>query len=648
MSHRKSFIKYFHASILIALLNLFFLSQVQAQSNEQEFVEPTILAPPFSESTFIPRWQLFREEEAGSEAEIAAFESLKTIAFELGLTDLPAHSLVLLQESLLAEEEENHVRAAQLLTWSVELSPHSPSREFSLTKRALQNSIFNVTEYSGHLRKGYRELWETLAGRAALEALWRASLLRFIAIFSAMLAFVLFIRHSGQAVFDLRLLSGRTLSLIQARWLLGVLALTPALIFFSPILAIFVFLAIISPYFSWLERGIVFVLLFLLIFAPPLARNASRAQAIESSMGQMITSALTSPCDHRCQERLRNVIEQENNQNASLALAWVLFRQEGIRNAEEIRSLTPIDSEELGVSSSAQTLLGNVCFVENNFNLAIEHYEQALVHAQTPQQHGAATLNLYRAYDQVGNAEQAQSNLLLATQSHLPIVDRFRIYNGQTQNRVLMFSPLPTDSAYTAELNSVDPEVAQTMLHARLAPFFGEFHPLLFLRSIYFLIFLVFIGIFPYHFRISSDRCSSCATPTSKKIFEKAHAMRLCVMCYQLRTISGQLTYHQRVARETRVERWRARSSAFKVFSNVIAPGLGFMLSGWTLIGMSFGFFFAVGITLLLTQTRILAIPYALSNTQVVYGIHRIGGAIFFITWLVSSIAGYLASKEDI
>ena len=586
---------------------------------------PDALRPPAVElASLDTRWRILRRAEAGSTAETAAMQALQRTAIELGLSELPAHSLVLLQEADAALRAGDVGRAETLKTWAHDLSPRSAQPAFFDARVAWEARPYDVARIAGHLTQAYRELSGSLSGAAALGILARLAFAEVLVGLSLLFVLLLLLRHSASIALDLRLLAGRTLTLPQGQALL-VLCLLATWLFTSSLFALLaVGIALTAFHVGLKERVLLALAVGALVAVPLLAHDYARLVAANELSNSRIVSAIVAPCDARCDEQLRR-LEAQGRGNASLALAWVSYRR-GTRSgrAEALAHLDALNASPAAavpaVRSSATSLRANVAFAQADWASADMLYRAAFDTAESPAQRAAALFGLYRAQLASGQRELAADTLNLAMRADDRVVARHLDPESTTQNAVLPTSPLPASAVMARGLGDSDTDLVDDASGELLEGWFGAV-PASFTPPIAGALALCLLlgGLLKRRHRVAA-RCTRCGSPTHRAILADAYDRGVCALCYPLITGAGMLTFAQRRAREYRIDRWATRTQLGGWVADLLVPGAGHFCQGRTLLALPCLALAVAAVVLVTLDTTPLSVPYALGSDRLFTG----------------------------
>lgn len=604
-----------------------------------------VSAPAVQLSDLDRRWEQFTSAEDGSAEELLALDNVERTMLELGVRNLPAHALVLLQSADEALTVDNPVRAERLQEFAERLAPESPQPAFFKAKLEWTMSPANAGPVYISLRTAYASMSSSLAGTAAVSILWRVIAARSIMLFSLLLALALALRYLAPLAMDVRLLSQRTLTLAQGRSLVLLLVAGGSLVFWSPFLAVMATLVATSISLRWSERLFALATVVGLSFLPRLAVDNARLIAVNEFEASRSIMAITAPCDERCLNALERRVEEDPH--AALALATVLYRRGGSQNVA--RSVQLIEALDVSQSAEASllTLRGNLAFVAGEIVEADALYGEAERVAVTNGQRAAAALNQYRVNSAQGRTTAASRSLERAIAADEPMVEPHIAYDADSQNVVLAIAPIPAAS-FVEELlrGSSDPTV-QAAATEMLSPWYGAVSPRLtiFLSAV--VATLLIVGVFFYVRRVGSKRCERCGHPTSRSILAEAYVKRVCVLCYQLGAMPAALTFEQRRARESRIVRWDRLTSVGAPALDLVCPGVGHVAQGRSWLG---GFLLALSVlafSLWTADATPLSIPYSLGEGDLFDGRTQAAILLFMIAFVFANLTRLLLRRSS-
>lgn len=607
-------------------------------------------APAVELSSLDTRWRIMRRAEPGSADEAAAMQSLQRTAIELGLTELPAHSLVLLQEADAANQSGDVGRAETLKTWAEELSPLSAQPAFFDARVSWETRPYDVARIVGHLGRAYRSMHGSLAGATAIGMIWRRAAVEAIAGFSLLLIVLLLIRYAAPIALDVRVRTGRAITLAQGHTLIVLVALTTSLVWNSPFALVCVGVALAAFHAGWLERALLALVVAGLVGIPMLAHDYALLVSANESSNSRVVAAIVAPCDARCVGQLDR-LEQQGNANATLALAWVSYRR-GTRSAhaDALARLDVVDASEAvqvsALRSSAAALRGNIAFSQGDSLSAETHYRTAHEHAATATQRAAALLGVYRAQLSLGQRDVASDTLNLALRADDRLVQRHLEATSRTQNAVLAVSPLPASVLTTRALSEGDSRLADDATEELLSAWYGAVAVRYTVPIAGGLAFLLLLGALAKRQHWVARRCTRCGSPTHRWILADAYDRALCALCYPLIAAAGRLTYAQRRAREYRIQRWGTKTRIGAWVADVLVPGAGHFCEGRTALGLLPLLLGTATVLLALLDTTPLSIPYALGSDRLFTGQLPLAILTAMVAWGIALLARIFAGDK--
>ena len=597
------------------------------------------------------RWAQFQSSGDGTERERETLADFHETMLELGLLEMPAHALVLMQQAAAAESSGDRARADQLTDWAEQLAPGSPQPHFFRARQAFNDSRFGLGAVTSHVRAGYRELRTTRAGTAAVGRQWRGIVVVGGLLFSLLFALALAARHGTAVAHDLRLALVKTLTRGQSTALVALLIAAPPLLLWSPLAFIISTLLVCALHMTIRERLVGLLVLALCAAAPILTADEARLIAASDDNASLIVDAVVGPCNQRCVELLELAGERDGRAEASLVLAWNDYKRgtpDRLRRAAEL-----VGGLELkgGVHSSGQVLLGNIAYAEGDFDEADARYREAYDHADNATQRAVAHYALSRVHSAENRPELEQTALLAARAEDGAFVSNYIDYIGRSQNRLLPISPIPPEALSTSGSEERQQETAEGAARQLLRPWFGSIPPSVAPTTAGAAAFLLLVGIAGRRMRLVSRRCTRCATPVSRWVLDQAFRSALCILCFQLERAARHLRREQRGARRERIERWREAAPKLTLAANLLAPGAGLMIAGWTMTGAFFSAVYASALAILLAESVADATPYTLPESALFDG--RIAAAVgllaisFAVTARLSFRAGTPREPTD-
>ena len=321
-----------------------------------------IEAPAITLAALDARWEIYRDSAPASDQESQNFESLRNTVRELGMLSLPAHSLVLLQEADEAVQNGDAARAEALREMAASLSPESAQPDYLRARIVFEDAPWNGAQLTSELQRAYFSFYATPSGRLAINMQLRALALTVGILFALLFSVTVLFRHGGLLAHDLRILARKAITIPQARVLVGLLAVAPALVLWSPVTLVLAALLLSAAYMDWGERLVSLCVVAFLVVAPTLTEQYARFVAATEQGTAVVAGAIQSPCDERCRTQLQARIRYRSDDLAALALSWVEYRSGAPE--DHATALSRLQGRELSgaMLSSAELLRGNIAF----------------------------------------------------------------------------------------------------------------------------------------------------------------------------------------------------------------------------------------------------------------------------------------------
>ena len=593
------------------------------------------------------RWSQFQASTDGSEREQETLEDFHETMLEIGILQLPAHALVLMQQAAAASSNGDDARAAQLADWAEQLAPGSPQPHFFRARQTFDESSLGLGEVFAHVGAGYDQLATTRAGSAAVGRQWRRIVVRGGLLFSLLFAFALAIRHGTAVAHDLRLALVKTLTLGQATALVALLLGAAPLLFWSP------FAFVVSAFFvcvlhlSIRERLVSMVVLALCVAAPVLTADEARLIAASDDSAALIVNSVVGPCNERCAHLLELAGERDGRSEAALVRAWNEYKRgapDRLRRASEL-----VEGLEFGpgVASSAEVLRGNIAYAGADLDAAEAHYREAHAQAMNATQRAVAHYALYRVHSQADRPELEEAALLAARAEDDAFVANYIDYSGRSQNRLLPISPIPPEALVGGRSADRETEIAEGAARELLRPWFGSISPTVTAPIAGAVAFLLLVGLAARRLNLVSKRCQRCATPVSRWVLDQAFRQSLCILCFQLEKASKYLRREQREARRERIARWSEAAPKLTLAANVLSPGGGLLIAGWTITGTLFTMLYSAALALLVTESVVDATPYTLPETSLFDGMIAVAAMLLAIAYLATALLSFKAGTPN-
>jgi hypothetical protein len=602
----------------------------------------TISAPRVDFPVLDRRWAQFQAATGGSEGEREKLTDFHETALELGLLELPAHALVLMQQAAAADEAGDRARAEVLTDWAEMLSPSSPQPDFFRARQTFFDSPWALGDVFSHVRDGYEELGTTPTGRAAVGRQWRGVVVRGGLIFSLLFGLFIALRHGTALAHDLRIALVKTLTLGQSTALVALLLGAAPLLFWSPFAFVVSAFFVCALHMNLRERLVGALVLALCASAPILTAQEARLVAESQNNNSRIVNAIVSPCNERCSQLLEVALERDGRQEAALVTAWNEYKRgtpDRLRRASEM-----LEGLELsrGARASAEVLLGNIQFVEGDLEGAEEHYLEAHGLASNSTQRAVAHYALYRLHSAADRSRMQESSLLSARAEDADFVANYIDYTGRSQNRVLPICPIPPESLQTST-DSGSQVLADAAANELLKGWYGAIPVSVTLPIVFLILFLLVIGVMANRMRLVSRRCGRCATPVSRWVLDQAFRESLCILCFQLDHASAHLRREQRDARQARIDRWAEAVPKLVLATNLLAPGGGLVMAGWTLTGSFFAAIYSAALAVLVADTIVDATPYTLPESSLFDGRVAVAAIVLGFVYLATGLLSFKA-----
>lgn len=611
-------------------------------SSARDGIQPPSIQPAALDA----RWHILREAPAGTEQEERAFEALRTTALELGITSLPAHSLVLLQQADEALSRGDTARAMLLRDRAALLDPDSAQPAFFDARVAWMTSPWNAPRILRALGGAYVKMNASIAGRHALASQWRQFAGLALVVLSFLVCTLLMFRHGGRLAYDVRLAALRAPSLPQARALVALVIIAPALVLWSPFVFAVTCAVLVAVYLTLPERVIATILMAGLCALPGLA--SQYASAIESADGDDVRAlpAGRQPCDVRCERELARIIERSDNAVAALSLAWVDYRRGTVEGRARASERLASRSFTGALESSAETLRGNIAVLAGDPDTAQRAYERAAASAASQEQAAAAWYNLFRLHTLHSRTDAAAQAIRNAYDAGGSSIDPWVNYEGRSQNLVLMSSPIPPSVGLHVAPAPENRWLIDGAVDELMAPWLGAVPVETSLTVAAGAAAWLVLSWLVARSRVVAIRCTRCTTPISRFVYEPAWEARLCVLCYQARTVPGELTREQLVAREQRVDDWRALSRRASVIAAFIMPGAAQIVAGRVASGFLLLTTFALGVGLFIVDPTPMAVPYSLGTDRLFDGRLQLAATLIAVSFLGSLVLVALDARR--
>ena len=621
---------------------------VGAPSSAHAEERPSLVSAPRVDFTVLDRrWAQFQSAGAGTERERDTLADFHETMLEIGLLELPAHALILMQQAAAAEGAGNRARAEELTDWAQQLAPGSPQPHFFRARQAFDDSPIALGAVSRHVRAGYRELGTTRAGSAAVGRQWRGIVVLGGLLFSLFFALALALRHGTAVAHDLRLALVKTLTLGQSTTLVALLIVAAPLLLWSPLAFILSTLVVCALHLTIRERVVGLLVLGLCAAAPILTEDEARLIAASDDSAALIVNAVVGPCNDRCDQLLKLAEERDGRDEAALVRAWNEYKRgtpDRLQRATEL--LEGLDLQG-GVLSSAEVLLGNIAYADGDLEAAGEHYREAHANAVNATQRAVAHYALSRVHSAAERPELEQQSILASRAEDGEFVANYIEYIGRSQNRLLPVSPIPPEVLNTARSAERQQRTAEAAARELLRPWFGSIPPVVAQTIAGAVACLLLIGIAGRRMRLVSRRCTRCATPVSRWVLDQAFLSSLCILCFQLERAATHLRREQREVRRERIERWSEAAPKLTLAANLLAPGAGLLIAGWTVTGALFAAIYGSAIAILLADSVADATPYTLPGSALFDGRSAAAAVLLAIAFIGTAFLSFKAGTPN-
>ncbi|HYH06673.1 MAG TPA: tetratricopeptide repeat protein [Thermoanaerobaculia bacterium] len=523
---------------------------------------------------------------------------------------------------------------AELVTWAnqtaAKLDPESPAVAFSEADRLSRAGNWGAA-IPGALRGFLRVFGDyrtNLLSRADLLIVAAAA----IVLTAILLAIALFIRYGRSMAHDFREMLSTRFSGGSVSVLAFALLFLPLFFWLGPMWLLFYWFAIFFPYANVVERVATVVLLLLVALLPiALDRTAARVAAVESPI---VMAALSSENQEYQPEALRRLQELVAVVPDHATLQLLMGNMQAFEGNEEQATQHYRRAIELRPRyAGAHVNLGNLLFLNNEFQAALTEYETA---QKADPKLAIAFYNASVASGETYKFDQQARMLELARKANQGLIERA---TRNAPQKIVMYSPA------VSEAWVVNDEVSQRPAARALFGNYAVFDPA---RSaanpvtIGAILSLLFALLFWLKRRKSglANACIKCGRTFCSRCKSARESSTYCTQCihiYLKRDGVSLDTKRKKLEEVTDHQVGMTRRN--RLFATFL-PGAAQMLEGRTIAGIIGTFLFALFVAVAVLVGRLApALGPAADVAQLVVRAGAI--AIAVIIWLTLSLPVY-------
>lgn len=569
---------------------------------------PIVEIPRANEARLGEAWRDMLDASEGSTSETSAWERVRASAAELGLRQMPAHAFTLLVQAEEAGARGDLARARLLLDRAEVLGPDLARVAFADARLSWREQPWNLVRVLQNMREGWTRMAADPWGEAALHALGGRMLLELLSWILVALPWVWWLGRRRHAAMDLRTLTRGWWWPRQSSVVLGLLLITPTVLFWSPVLLLPAATILFIGQLRLGERILAAILIAGIPLAWPIAASIGEQARQTLDADPLMVRSVIEPCDSTCLQRLSRAEERDAELASTwrLVRAWVVFRDgtpEARRRAANLIEDLEVPPE---ARASLETLRGHFAYIQGDAASAEEHYRRALEAVTSTTDEAALLVNLFRVALLQERRDEA-TDLVAEVQLLSPMLTLLHLQEAShTQNRLL--AAVPPEVIRRTEGQRL--QATPSMAPAEIAPLFGRLspdHALVWAGAGWLALML---GVPLRRRRISAEPCMTCGAPTSRALSEEPWRARRCLRCYGLENFPTRLDPDVRDAREAAVRRYQDLRPTFRLILAIFLPGFPQMAVGQIIRGFLPFLLMMTVLVLLGTSAHELDLPH--------------------------------------
>jgi len=522
-----------------------------------------------------------RLEQRDFELARQALERFVALKEELGLENVPLHSLALVRESDRHRARGDAAAAEECLRVALRLSPALPGLHLEQAWRAFRDAPWSLGAVIGPLLDGAAAAWRDPFTRNRWLSNGLLGLLLGLALAVAVFTVAQAARYLRLFLHDFHHLFPAGAARIQTGLLALILLLLPLFLRVGPLPILLGWLAMAWIYQSRRERVVSLLALALLAAAPfGLERSVAGLERPRSELADVL-AVERGPAPEASLQRLKMALEARPEDPSLLVTLGGHHKRMGdLPRARELlsRALAARPSSEVVLNN-----LANVLFLQGEVTAALEHYLRAT--AQRPDL-VAGYFNMSRAYFHTLQLDKGKAARQQAI--HLD-ADLTRSLNQRAETGAanLVLADLPVPEAWLESLGGwLPPERLEKARLLLWRSYTGTATPLagwLWLGGgllCFGLLTLARGRLFVTH------GCVRCGRPVCRRCEVELRDDSLCGQCFHAFVRKDKVDARARISKEIQVRQHRARLETLARALSFVAPGVGQLLKERTLRGV--------------------------------------------------------------
>lgn len=525
------------------------------------------------------QWQLFKRVAADGQAGIDELAALESDGRSLGYINQPAKAMAVAE---LANHQKDVDVGHKMFRSAKYLAPDLPYVHFAHARFAFERDPGAFHHWAVSYLDGMSRAFQW----PDTSIPWALKLVAFFALafFVSGLFFAVgqTIRQTSIVTYDAARFMPAGFSSNQTVVLLLALIVVPGLLLRSPMISLFILLALLSITQRLRER-----LVTLLVFAgfallPQLDHLLEDLAAYSGSTTQVLAQAQYVHCGPICRDELdaRQSLQPDDKHvlYTRLLVAYRSGQQDQLERVIEEVSSTEWPIELKGYALNLQ---GAALLARGKPDEALEILGRARALLT---QSAAPLLNLMRAYHMLDELDKAANMLEEASSRNVHEVAEYLRYDRRDVNSFLVAARLPLDSFFSYH------QTIERESRSVIAPIWGvlagEEIPLDKAPLLGFIgILIALLGLVPQTRSKLSTPCPRCGLARDPEDTSSTGNHAYCMPCYRTFVTGAGLDYHARVYNETVLGRREKIQEGLRRGLSVVLPGVGHHVAGRALTG---------------------------------------------------------------
>jgi tetratricopeptide (TPR) repeat protein len=500
---------------------------------------------------------------------------------ELGIRNMPAHSLVLLREAGRDRARGDARAAEQGLAAARRLSPEVALFHLEAAWQSFRASPWALGEVFGPLGDAAASAWRDPLTRNRWLANGLLGLLLGLGLAIAVFVVVQCLRYLRLFLHDFHHLFPRGAARIQTGILAGILLLLPVFLRAGLLVSLLTWLLVAWIYQTWRERILSMACAAVLGLSPLALEQVVGALELPRSPIADLLAVERGPAPADSLARLRMGLEARPRDPSLLASLGGFHKRAG--DLGRARELLERAVESRPEAAFLHNNLGNVYFLQGETGPALERYKRA-----TDLEPALATgyFNMSRAFFrtlQLEKGKQARQQAIQLDQELMRELTR-RAESGQA-NGVVADLPLPDDwlrldDGWASSLRTSRAELGLWRSYTGTTdPRRGWFY----LGGTALLALLLALGRTRM---FSANACVRCGRPVCRRCDAELRDDSVCGQCFHAFVRKDKVDARVRISKEIQVRQYRARVETLARALSFVLPGVGQLLKDRPLRGM--------------------------------------------------------------